>query len=227
MKSEILDAANEPSTASTRDTPPAVSSPSEAYANMTLDGDHDADHDRTVEQRPQPRASSPAKRLHSDIDDSSMDVDGTAPVRRGSGQSSPLAAKPPPAASARSLRSTSVEMADIASNGASAASSDSTLASNADSAATSVSNTPAADVPSLNEQVDKVLALTRKPLQDRQVGYVVSQKWLQRVWARTPQYADKQHEFSKSALEGDIGAVDNSDLVDTGMLFQDAVAMYK
>ncbi|KAF2448699.1 UCH-domain-containing protein [Karstenula rhodostoma CBS 690.94] len=220
MKSEILDAVNEPST-STRDTPPTVSSPSEAYANMTLDGEHDADCNRSADQRPPPRASSPAKRLHSDMDDGSMDVDSAAPARRGSGQSSPLAAKPPPAASARSLRSTSVEMADIASNGASAASSDSTLASNADSVATSVSNTPPADAPTLNDQVDKVLALSRKALQDRQVGYVVSQKWLQRVWARTPQYADKQHEFNKSALEGEIGAVDNSDLVDTAALSKD------
>lgn len=216
MKSEILDAVNEPSTTSTRDTPPTVSSPSEAYANMTLDGENDGDRPRSADQRAPPRASSPAKRLHSDMDDSSMDVDSAAPARRGSGQSSPLAAKSPLAASARSLRSTSVEMADITSNGASAASSDSTLASNADSAATSVSNTPAADAPSLNDQVEKVLALSRKPLQDRQVGYVVSQKWLQRVWARTPGYADKQHEFNKSALEGEIGALDNSDLVDTG-----------
>ncbi|KAF9737155.1 ubiquitin carboxyl-terminal hydrolase [Paraphaeosphaeria minitans] len=216
MKSEILDAINEPLTASTRDAPPTVSSPSEAYANMTLDGENDGDGSRSVEQRPPPRASSPAKRLHSDMDDGSMDVDSAAPARRGSGQSSPLAAKPPLAASARSLRSTSVEMADVASNGASAASSDSTLASNADSTATSVSNTPAADTPSLDDQVNKVLALSRQPLRDRQLGYVVSQKWLQRVWARTPQYADKQHEFNKSALEGEIGAVDNSDLVDTG-----------
>ena len=218
MKNEVLDATLDASTTAAREPPPSVSSPSEAYANMTLDADHDLDASRPAEQRSQMRASSPAKRLHSDMDDgATMDIDGAASTRRGSGPTSPLASKqPPPAPAARSLRSTSVEMADLPSNGASVTSSDSTSTSNADSAATSISNTPAADVPSLDDQVNKVLTLSRKPLQDLQVGYVVSQKWLQRVWARTAQYADKQHEFSKSALEGEIGPVDNSDLVDTG-----------
>ncbi|KAJ4294107.1 hypothetical protein N0V90_007797 [Kalmusia sp. IMI 367209] len=221
MQDEVLDATHEPTTTS-RDTSATVSSPSEAYANMTLDGESsDADRTRSTELRTQPRASSPAKRLHSDIDDGSMDVDGPTSTRRGSGQSSPLATKPPPAPTTRSLRSTSVEMADVTSNGGSAASSDSTSNSNADSAATSVSTTPAADVPSVDEQVNKVLTLSRKPLQDRQVGYIVSQKWLERVWARTTQYADKQREFSKSAVEGEIGPVDNSDLVDTGSFHDD------
>ncbi|KAF1972356.1 UCH-domain-containing protein [Bimuria novae-zelandiae CBS 107.79] len=223
LKNEVLDATQDFSPALVRDTTPAVSSPSEAYANMTLDSDADADTDRnrSAEQRSQLRASSPAKRLHSDMDGSSMDVDGAAPARRSSGQSSPLASKQPPAPSTRTLRSTSVEMADVTSNGASAASSDSTSASNGDSTATSVSTTPAADLPSLDDQVNKVLALARKPLQDLQVGYVVSHKWLQRVWARTAQYAEKQHEFSKFALEGDIGPVDNSDLIDTAALSDD------
>lgn len=218
MKNEVLDATQDTLTTSNRDPPPAVSSPSEAYANMTLDGDNDADGNRPADHRPHPRASSPAKRLHSEVDDGGMDVDGAVPARRGSGQSSPLASKPPPASTTtRTLRSTSVEMVDVTSNGVSAASSESTSASNEDSAATSMSNTPATDVPGLDDQVAKVLALSRKPLQDLQVGYIVSQKWLGRVWARTPSYSDKQHEFSKSAREGEIGPVDNSDLVDTSM----------
>ncbi|KAF2686306.1 cysteine proteinase [Lentithecium fluviatile CBS 122367] len=225
MHDEVFEATLESSAAS-RDSrsPTAASSPSEAYANMTLDRDPTPDVDRTraAEHRPHPRASSPAKRPHSDIvDDSKMDVDGPPSARRGSGQSSPRSAKPLPAASTRSLRATSVEMVDAASNGGSAASSDSNPASNTESSATSVSTTPSANVPSLEEQVDKVLAISRKPLQDGQVGYVVSQKWLERVWARTPQYAGKQREFSKSATEGEIGPVDNSDLVDTATLSED------
>lgn len=218
MHDEVFEATQESSTTQ-KDTATSASSPSEAYANLTLDGEPmaDADRTRTTELRPHPRASSPAKRLHSDMDDGNMDVDGPASARRGSGQSSPRNTKPLPAASQRSLRGTSVEMVDAASNGGSAASSDSTSASNTESAATSVSITPTTDMPSLEEQVNKVLSLSQKQLQDRQVGYVVSQKWLERVWARTPQYAGKQREFSKSATEGDIGPVDNSDLVDRGV----------
>jgi ubiquitin carboxyl-terminal hydrolase 4/11/15 len=214
MHDEVFEASYE-SGAASRDTPTAASSPSEAYANMTLDGEptSDADRTRAPEHRPHPRASSPAKRPHSDVDDGKMDVDGPSSARRGSGQSSPRATKPLPAAAQRPLRATSIEMVDATSNGGSAGSSE---ASNADSSATSLSTTPAANTPSLEEQVDKVLAISRKPLQDRQVGYVVSQKWLERVWARTPQYAGKQREFSKSATEGEIGPVDNSDLIDTG-----------
>ena len=216
MHDEVAEASYE-SGAASRDSPTAASSPSEAYANMTLDGEPTSDADRTAasEHRPTPRASSPAKRPHSDMDDGRMDVDGPSSARRGSGQSSPRATKPLPAVAQRSLRATSIEMVDAASTGGSAASSDSNAASNVGSSATSVSNTPAANTPSLEEQVDKVLAISRKPLQDRQVGYVVSQRWLERVWARTPQYAGKQREFSKSATEGDIGPVDNSDLIDT------------
>jgi ubiquitin carboxyl-terminal hydrolase 4/11/15 len=218
MHDEILEAAHESGAAAARDPPSAASSPSEAYANMTLDGEpmSDADRTRAPEHRPHPRASSPAKRPHSDVDDGKMDVDGPSSARRGSGQSSPRSTKPLSSATQRPLRATSIEMTDAVSNGGSAVSSDSNGASNANSSATSVSGTPAANAPSLEDQVDKVLAISRKGLQDRQVGYVVSQKWLERVWARTPQYAGKQREFSKSATEGDIGPIDNSDLVDTG-----------
>jgi len=218
MHGEVREASQE-SASVPRDLIAGGSSPSEAYANMTLDGEAapDAERIRPTDHRPHPRASSPAKRLHSDMDGGKTDPGASASNRRGSGQSSPLATKPPAAPAMRSLRSTSVDMVDITSNGGSAASSGSTTASNQDSAATSLSTTPAAHIPSLDEQVNKVLALSRKPLQDRQVGYVVSHKWLERVWARTPQYADKQREFSKNALEGDIGPVDNSDLVDAGV----------
>jgi ubiquitin carboxyl-terminal hydrolase 4/11/15 len=221
MHDEILEAAHESGAAAARDFPSAASSPSEAYANMTLDGEpmSDADRTRAPEHRPHPRASSPAKRPHSDVDDGKMDVDGPSSARRGSGQSSPRSTKPLSSAAQRPLRATSIEMTDAVSNGGSAVSSDSNAASNVNSSATSVSGTPAATAPSLEDQVDKVLAISRKGLQDRQVGYVVSQKWLERVWARTPQYAAKQREFSKSATEGDIGPIDNSDLVDTGTGF--------
>ncbi|PVI05610.1 UCH-domain-containing protein [Periconia macrospinosa] len=212
MHDEVLDATSESTHTLSRE-PTAASSPSEAYAHLTLDAEPmvaEADRTRSSDHKPHIRASSPAKRLHSDMDDSPMDIDGQSSTRRNSATKS--ASTPQ-----RSLRATSVEMVDATSNG----SSESASLSNVESTATSVSTTPSSDLPSLEDQVNKVLALSRKPLKDGQVGYIVSHSWLERVWARTPQYADKQREFSKSATEGAIGPVDNSNLVDPAALSQD------
>ncbi|KAF2634783.1 UCH-domain-containing protein [Massarina eburnea CBS 473.64] len=216
MHDEIFEAAAHEAQSTPREPITGASSPSEAYAQLTLDGEPMA---HGSDPKPHPRAASPAKRLHSDMADGNMDVDEPSPTRRNSGQSSPRPPKPLPTPQ-RSLRATSIEMADATSNGGSDSASASASASIGESAATSVS-TPASELPPLEEQVNKVLALTNKPLQDRQVGYIVSQSWLERVWARTPQYANKQPEFAKSASEGDIGPVDNSSLLDRAALAED------
>ncbi|KAH6625711.1 hypothetical protein C7974DRAFT_361139 [Boeremia exigua] len=187
-----------------------ASSPSEAYANLSLesaDGSMTDSSERTRVpssdngQRPAHRASSPAKRLHSDMDDaSSMDVDSPAAAnpRRGSNQSSPRPTKPLPAATAlqRSARATSVEMAD--------ASSDSDRPESASPA----------DLPSLDDQVAAVMNMMSGELQEGQEGYVVSEAWLERVFARTSEGKNNPKEYSKEATEGPIGPVDNSRLVD-------------
>ncbi|CAI6337619.1 unnamed protein product [Periconia digitata] len=214
MHDEVHDAAQDANQTRSRESSAAASSPSEAYAHLTL-GESMAPEPDQTQHKPHPRSSSPAKRPHSDMDDGPMDIDPQSSARRNSGQSSPRATKSVPTPQ-RSLRATSVEMADATSNGSS--DSNSAFASNVESAATSVSATPAADLPSLEEQVNKVLALSRKQLKDGQVGYIVSHSWLERVWARTPQYADKQREFSKSASEGEIGPVDNYNLVEPATL---------
>lgn len=67
-------------------------------------------------------------------------------------------------------------------------------------------------IPSIDEQVAMVMALMAKPLQDKQKGYVVSANWLNRVLARSSQ-APRGGVIDKSAMEGEIGPVDNSDLV--------------
>jgi ubiquitin carboxyl-terminal hydrolase 4/11/15 len=110
-------------------------------------------------------------------------------------------------------------MPDAPSNATSEASSDATSASNAESAATSITARGIApqsskDAPSLDEQVAKVMALTAKPLSDGQEGYVISERWLARVFARTSDNKNKPELFDKTALEGEIGPVDNSDVVD-------------
>lgn len=160
---------------------------------MTADSEHGEQQHQ--QKRPPPRASSPAKRLHSDMDDADTDMDAPS-ARVSSSQSSPRATKPPStAAPQRSARATSVDMADA----------------------------PSAepDVPSLDEQVKMVLAMTQADLQDRQEGYVISEKWLERVWARTSENINNPERFSKEATQGPIGPVDNSELIDPASLADD------
>jgi ubiquitin carboxyl-terminal hydrolase 4/11/15 len=167
-----------------------ASSPSDAYANLTLDsreGSTDIDRTRAAEQQPQralPRASSPAKRLHSDMEDNS-DIDGTH-MRPSTSQ--------PTNTPQRSARATSVEMADAPGGGS--------------------PEGDGADQPSIDEQVTRVMGMMSTEPLEGQVGYVVSEKWLARVWARTSENANRPHEFSKEATIGPIGPVDNSHLVD-------------
>lgn len=79
-------------------------------------------------------------------------------------------------------------------------------------AATSVASKIApADLPSIDEQVSKVTALALKPLKDKQKGYAVSVRWLNRVRARSSMRVEVG-KTDKSATEGEIGPVDNSDL---------------
>jgi ubiquitin carboxyl-terminal hydrolase 4/11 len=78
--------------------------------------------------------------------------------------------------------------------------------------ATSIAPTiVAADLPSIDEQVSKVTALAQKPLKDKQKGYAVSVRWLNRVRSRSSMRAEIV-KMDKSATEGEIGPVDNSDL---------------
>lgn len=77
-----------------------------------------------------------------------------------------------------------------------------------------ISTAPAAasvDLPSVDEQVSKVTALTQKPLQDKHKGYALSVRWLNRVRARSSMRAEVG-KMDKLATEGEIGPVDNSDL---------------
>lgn len=71
---------------------------------------------------------------------------------------------------------------------------------------------PCHDAPPIDEQVAKVTELSLQPLNEKQKGYVISSAWLNRVLARSSQgpHGDK---VDKTAAEGDIGPVDNSDIV--------------
>lgn len=223
----LITDSHDTSSSSARDSYAGASSPSEAYANLTLNSREGSmteldstQADSQQQPRRPPRSSSPAKRLHSDMDDSPADYDAAASnSSRTNGQSSPRATKPLPAASGasqRSARATSVEMADAPNSGSSE-----TDASNADSSATSIDASQHPDLPSVDEQVARVMTMMGGDLKDGQEGYIISEKWLERVWARTSENINRPQDFNKEATQGPIGPVDNEGLVDLDTLQDD------
>ena len=73
----------------------------------------------------------------------------------------------------------------------------------------SASSTTSYELPSIDDQIDQVMKLALRPNQEGQKGFVISQKWLSRVLSRgsNPEGSEK---YSKEALEGEIGPVDNT-----------------
>ncbi|THC95400.1 hypothetical protein EYZ11_005124 [Aspergillus tanneri] len=71
-------------------------------------------------------------------------------------------------------------------------------------------SSPESILPSYDDQVAKVTLHMAQPLKEKQKGYVVSMSWLKRVLARSSTYPDLT---DKTAMEGEVGPVDNSDLV--------------
>lgn len=69
---------------------------------------------------------------------------------------------------------------------------------------------PSHDLPSIDDQVAHVTRYMMLPLQEKQKGYLVSSSWLTRVLSRSSTHGDK---VDKTAAEGEIGPVDNSDLI--------------
>lgn len=67
-------------------------------------------------------------------------------------------------------------------------------------------------MPSIDEQVKIVTELMTRPLKEKQKGYVLSTSWLNRVLSRSSQ-PQRGSKIDKSAAEGDIGPVNNTDLV--------------
>ncbi|KAF2205264.1 cysteine proteinase [Delitschia confertaspora ATCC 74209] len=214
MHDEVAEASQDSASVSKENIPTAASSPSEAYAKLSLDSretpgnmatatkqpqkGYSPDQTSPQASRPAPRSSSPAKRPASDMDDGGkeqMEVDSPATVtRRGSRHESPRAAK---AASGSNLEPNSK--------------------SSLESAASGISSTgTAAELPSLGDQMDTILRLHKDPLKDGQEGYIVSQNWLARVFSRMPENLSRPELFDKSATEGEIGPIDNTNLVAAG-----------
>ena len=109
----------------------------------------------------------------------------------------------------RHKRETSVDM--LGQEGAqSSGISPSNSAANGDlSGTSSVTGTPATELPSIDEQIAQVTEITQRDFTEGRKGYVVSNKWLSRVLARgsTSQGTEK---YGKAAKEGPIGPIDNA-----------------
>jgi hypothetical protein len=76
---------------------------------------------------------------------------------------------------------------------------------------------PPTDLPPIDEQVEKVLALSKEPLVEDAVVYIVSTQWLNRAISRSS-HASQGGKIEKSATQGEIGPVDSSDLATQGRL---------
>ncbi|OKL63316.1 hypothetical protein UA08_01805 [Talaromyces atroroseus] len=232
--------------ASSRASTPAghADSPSAAYAGLTLDSDPTTDmssSEKSSRNFPQQedqrdvRSSSPAvKRRMSQLnqndqssDDIEMDNTGASDNHSDAGTSRPA-----------QRRATSVdmiggdgdaEMADAVDNSPDSVyptpSSMSTYNSSASTKEGAKMHTTGSEavLPSIDEQVQRVLELAQKFPEDKQKGYVLSYNWLNRVLARSSKEGGTKP-IDKKFAEGEIGPVDNSDIIldtDPTSIFQD------
>ena len=67
-------------------------------------------------------------------------------------------------------------------------------------------------LPSLDNQVRSVMGLHAKEYEDNQRLYIISNKWLVRVLARTSE-GRASGSYEKDALDGEIGPVDNGSII--------------
>ncbi|KAL8973222.1 MAG: hypothetical protein Q9197_002448 [Variospora fuerteventurae] len=67
----------------------------------------------------------------------------------------------------------------------------------------------APELPSIDDQIEQVMHLANRPLQEGQKGFVISSAWLGRVLSRGTN-SDIASKYGKEAAEGPVGPVDNS-----------------
>lgn len=210
-----------------------AASPSAACAGLSLNSDPPTDMSGS-EKSSDVRSSSPAvKRRMSEVDQTADNVD------MDSGASDPQQQQETPEENSRPAqrRATSVDMiasegdVDMANNNtASPNNSDpvyptpSSMATYTNSSSTKGTPSKPTETPSIDEQVMRVMELAQKFPEDKQKGYVLSYNWLNRVFARRSTQEPGSKPVDKKFAEGEIGPVDNSDLVldvDPSSVFED------
>ena len=108
----------------------------------------------------------------------------------------------------RHKRETSVDMLGQETELASGASSTSSTFGDM-SGPSSTSSAATVEAPSIDDQIKSVMDINNQPMEEGQTGFIVANKWLQKVLARGSN-ATGTEKYGKEALEGDIGPVDNS-----------------
>ncbi|KUL90716.1 hypothetical protein ZTR_00004 [Talaromyces verruculosus] len=239
LQEEVLGVANSRAAGARAPTPPEhADSPSAAYAGLTLDSDPATDMSSSEkDQQREVRSSSPGvKRRMSQMNQDErsqedVEMDNTN-YQMDEGDLRPA-----------QRRATSVDMIGADGNAEMA---DAVDNSNTNNDSDSVYPTPSsmstynsssakkegakihdaasdAELPPIDEQVQQVLELAQKFPEDKQKGYVLSYNWLNRVLARSSKERVLKP-IDKKFAEGEIGPVDNSDIVldtDPSLTFQD------
>ncbi|KAI6856185.1 cysteine proteinase [Hortaea werneckii] len=95
------------------------------------------------------------------------------------------------------------------------ASAEGTLSTHTSTTSLQSDNPPPYSLPDIDYQVRRVMELMQASPRAGDRGQVVSKKWLDRVLARTTENANSS-EYPKEAREGEIGPIDNSDIVPEG-----------
>lgn len=109
-------------------------------------------------------------------------------------------------------------LADVSNNSTASSGAPSTAATIASDQppSTDTASTSSASRPPMVEQTDMVFHAKLAPeMEEGAVWYIISGVWLRRFLARAPNSDTPQ---SKEDLEGELGPIDNSDLVDTAQL---------
>lgn len=207
----------------------AASSPTGAYAGLTLDSDGYASGTETAGPNKRRgslassglrggtsspiRSSSPAKRRASAMtnDDANMESqDGGSISGNGAKDTVNTARRNSKSLGTRHKREASVDMLAQELDPQSATSSTSST-SGVDGTASSASSMPtSADIPSIDDQINQVQQMVQQgSMREGQKGYIVATKWLNRVLARGTDGAGSE-KYGKEAREGTIGPVDNT-----------------
>lgn len=207
----------------------AGSSPSGAFAGVTLDSDgYNSGTDTAGTNRRRGsfassglrgeasspvRSSSPAKRTASAMENGDVNMDENGESKFGGvvGELGSGMRRKSKSQGSRHKRELSVDMLAQETDTQNGSSFTSSVSGGEPLADSSAPNTSSSDVPPIEEQIQQVTSMVDRVLKEGEKGYIVANKWLARVLARGPR-AEASNKYGKDAREGHIGPVDNTGL---------------
>lgn len=235
LRNEVLEPVVESDGSPCENTASGASSPSEAYAGLSLESkpgnrrgspagseqtqlrtvtsaEAAQSHPRpSVAPSPSRRSVSPAKRSATEMageNDSREQMEAENGITRGTSVDMLREEQNKESGSVGSSETTSTSVNE--SNTAS------TTATSDAAQSPQPSKEQPATSKSIDEQVSQIWALHQKEIQEGQKGYIVSMWWLSRVLARSSNDHFAGLPFDKSRLEGEIGPINNDNILDEG-----------